>query len=201
MVKQVISSCSALTKLIFPENLYSIGREAFDGCESLKYLYIPESVSSIGKQAFMGCEKLEIVEFASVETVCEMYFAFNPSSYTKRLYIAGEEVSHLVIPPTVSIINRDAFWNSQSLISVEIPDTVTEIGMRAFFYCVNLKEIRIPDSVKKIDWGAFYGCESLMRVVLGRGLQEIDILRESRRYKEKDGSPTIGAHLLCRLKS
>ncbi|MBD5375259.1 MAG: leucine-rich repeat protein [Bacteroides sp.] len=78
-----------------------------------------------------------------------MYFAFNPSSYAKRLYIAGEEVSHLVIPPTVSIINRDAFWNSQSLISVEIPDTVTEIGMRAFFYCVNLKEIRIPDSVKK----------------------------------------------------
>lgn len=61
MVRQVISSCSALTKLIFPENLYSIGREAFDDCESLKYLYIPETVSFIGKQAFMGCEKLETV--------------------------------------------------------------------------------------------------------------------------------------------
>jgi|GEM_PF-1551663 len=49
----------------------------------------------------------------------------------------------------------------EKITSVAIPDTVTTIGVSAFYNCRDIKEIYIPASVSAIEMSAFSGCESL----------------------------------------
>ena len=64
----------------------------------------------------------------------------------------------------VTTIGYDAFYNRESLTSVNIPDSVTTIGEYAFIYCRSLTSVNIPDSVTTIGKSAFYCCTSLTSV-------------------------------------
>ena len=61
--------------------------------------------------------------------------------------------------PVVSI-GADAFAGFSALESIVIPNTVTEIQKRAFSGCTSLTAVRIPDSVVTIQGGAFMNCTS-----------------------------------------
>ena len=77
-------------------------------------------------------------------------------SETKRGIIAFEG--------DVTMIGEDAFYNCDSLTSVNIPDSVTTIGDEAFYHCSSLTSVTIGDSVTSIGYKAFYGCDSLTSV-------------------------------------
>ncbi len=47
--------CSDLTSITIPENMTSIGYGAFSGCTGLKNLVIPKNIKSIGSDAFRDC--------------------------------------------------------------------------------------------------------------------------------------------------
>ena len=65
---------------------------------------------------------------------------------------------------SVTKIGDYAFYNCDSLTSVNIPDGVTEIGEGAFRECPSLTSVNIPDSVTTIGICAFGGCDSLTSV-------------------------------------
>ena len=44
--------------VVIPENVTSIGREAFSGCSGLTSVIIPDSLTSIRHRAFQGCSRL-----------------------------------------------------------------------------------------------------------------------------------------------
>ena len=49
-----------MSKIVLPDGLEQVGRNAFSGCASLSELSIPDSVTAIGKDAFTGCKTLTI---------------------------------------------------------------------------------------------------------------------------------------------
>ena len=66
---------------------------------------------------------------------------------------------------TADSIKNYAFYNCQSIKSVEIGNSVTSIGEYAFFGCSGLTSVTIPNSVTSIGDGAFSGCSGLTSVI------------------------------------
>lgn len=83
-------------------------------------------------------------------------------------------MTEVVIPNTVSIIGRRAFYECSGLTQVTVPSSVTEIGESAFRGCTNLKEIIIPDSVTLIGDYAFDNCLELTKIVLTKNITVIN---------------------------
>ncbi len=57
--KNAFKDCSGLTELIIPDTVLEIEYRAFDGCANIKELVIPDSVVKIHNEAFAGLCKLE----------------------------------------------------------------------------------------------------------------------------------------------
>ena len=81
--------------------------------------------------------------------------------------------NQILIPNNVTLIGENAFYNHESLISVEIPDSVTSIGYQAFYYCSNLTSVVIGNGVTSIGGRAFSDCYGLTSVVIGDGVTSI----------------------------
>ena len=146
--------------LYVAHHLYIAGKEVTE-------VVIPNTVSKIGDYAFSGCSSLTSAEFASIEALCGIDFAnngSNPLSMAHHLYIAGKEVTEVVIPDAVSEIGKYTFSGCSSLTSVSIPEKVTSIGSSAFDGCSSLTSVTIPEKVTSIGSEAFRGCSSLTSV-------------------------------------
>ena len=70
----------------------------------------------------------------------------------------------LVLPLSLTRIDRDAFKDLPNLEEVRFSDNLTHIGPSAFANCPKLKTITFPSSLEKIDNSAFKGCTSLTKV-------------------------------------
>ena len=137
-------NCYSLTSITIPNSVTSIGYEAFEDCSSLTSISIPNSVTSIGSSAFYDCDALTSVHISDIAAWCNIDFnnyASNPLRYAKNLYLNGEEVTNLVIPEDVTSIGSYAFYNCSSLTSITIPNSVTSVGEDAFVGCSSLTSI------------------------------------------------------------
>lgn len=68
--KEAFCYCKSLTEVILPQGLISIGEGAFQGCENLSKIVLPQGVVDIGAEAFMYCDGLkEITLPQSVKAV------------------------------------------------------------------------------------------------------------------------------------
>ena len=117
---------------------------AFINCQSIKSVEIGNSVTSIERWAFYGCSGLTKVNYlGTVDKWLEIDFEYsdsNPTYYGKDLYINNELLTDVKITTADSIKNY-AFYNCQSIKSVEIGESVTSIGSSAFSGCDKLSKV------------------------------------------------------------
>ena len=176
---------------IIPEDIKSIGVDAFYRCTGLTSIKIPDSVKTIGTRAFNGCTGLTSIEIPSSVTIVD-YCAFDDCDnisyniYDNGKYLGNTENPYLVIVgvtnnttesfsinPNTKLIGGGAFSKCRSLKSIEIPDGVTSIGVSAFNWCGSLKSIKIPDSVTSIGDSVFSGCTSLKSIEIPNSVTSI----------------------------
>ncbi len=146
---------TAVTGVLIPDGVESIGIGAFSGCSLLYEVTLPETLVSLGKQAFSDCASLSRVELPSGLSTLD-YGVF---SGCEVLYRAS-------FPEGLSVIGEAAFRDCKALSSVDIPKSVKEIGAEAFFGCEKLKQIVLPDLAALHD-RAFADCKALSAVALG----------------------------------
>ncbi len=187
----VFNSCLNLQKIIIPNNMISIGREAFWNCLRLTEITIPDSVTSIGEDAFYDCDSLtyntyekgnylgnsknKYLVLISVDDHTQRTYTIHQN--TKFIYDSAfyscSNLKEITIPDSVISIGYEAFSWCRRLSKITIPDSITSIGNNAFEYCFSLWELTIPESVTNIGRAAFYDCRCLTEVTLGNKVTEI----------------------------
>ena len=140
---------------IIPDNVTSIGENAFAYCKTLTSIILPNSIKSIGAGAFSNCSSLS-----------SLVIPDNVTSIGEGVLGECSSMRNLIIPDSVMSIGDGAFEYCSSLSSLVIPNSVTSIGDGAFSGCSSLRSLVIPDSVTSIGDGAFSSCSSLRSLVI-----------------------------------
>ena len=160
---------STLTALDFSaaDNLTTIGNKAFYGCSNLTEIALPDNVSSIGTDAFANGVK-NLVYNGSAGSATDKWgatvrngtidngFVFSDQEKTNLMAYGGSDAS-IEIPATVTQIANNAFRNNDALTAVDFSKAtvLTTIGSNAFYGCANLAEISLPNNVTTIGSDAF----------------------------------------------
>lgn len=180
---------SKISKITIPENVTSIGDNAFygctslrevtfkaknctnagstdyptfDGCNNLTIINIGENVETIPARVFYGCAKITSI------TIPNSVTSFGAAAFGKCTGLKS-----ITLPNTLTSIAPSLFVGCTSLSGITIPNTVIEISGAAFSGCTALTDITIPSSVKKIGDGAFNGCTSIAEIVLPESINRI----------------------------
>ena len=73
-------------------------------------------------------------------------------------------LTSVIIPNTVTYIDKWAFYNCTNLASINIPNSVQSIGIQSFCFCTSLETITIPNSVTSIGESAFSGFSFIQKI-------------------------------------
>lgn len=165
--------CKNLKAVIFGENskLTTISENAFLACGGIKEITLPDSVTSIGDQAFSGCSSLYRVVFGENSRL----ESIGACAFHMCLYLR-----HINIPDSVTSIGRYAFLDCGQLLFNENgsayylgneknPYIYLHHGVSKVTHC------EIPDTTKFIESSAFAYNKDLVNVVFGENSQLVRI--------------------------
>ncbi len=122
------SQCSKIREVHFSDQLTYLGDYAFTKCYGLKKVSFGTGLTSTGNHTF---------EFAGVE---EVDFGSTITTIGTCSF-ASCDFRALVIPPTVTKIQSEAFRAIWSMSAVSLPKTLTSIGNNAFYNCSDLSHV------------------------------------------------------------
>ena len=156
----------------FSYTVVTIGDNAFLQCGNLTSVTIPNTVTTIKGFAFRECYNLVSVDIPNSVTyigTCAFQLSNNLSNITlpDSLYYLGDgalqqcKMTSIVIPNTISTIERFTFSECDRLTSITIPDSVTYIDEYAFTGCNSLAKIYLTSTTPPgIHYEAFSGCSA-----------------------------------------
>ena len=163
-----------------------IGWTAFFG-DPITSLKLPSSIRSILALAFTHCDQLRSVEYASLEQLFSIEYdgAENPMRSGHQLYIAGEPITDLVVPDTLTEIPTGCLAGI-SLRSITIPESVRRIGESAFLEWQGERQVHFSSlrQVFDIEYASVYsnplsggqlyvGDDRIEDVVIPDGIREV----------------------------
>ncbi|WP_347292423.1 leucine-rich repeat domain-containing protein [uncultured Brachyspira sp.] len=141
---------SNIVKVILPDTIITIGREAFH-CVNLTNVNMPKNLKTIENLAFNKLKMENVILPDGLQTIGRSAFSV---CYMKTV----------VIPDSVTSIGDNAFSRCENLIEVKLPNNLTSLEKEIFSSSSALKSITIPSSIKEIKGLAFYYAKALETV-------------------------------------
>ena len=154
-----------ITSFVFGDSVQHIPDYLCADMTKLTSLTIPNNVTSIGNDAFSGCSGLTKVNYiGDIKGWLAIDMNSNPISYSHNLYINNKLLTDLIIPEGITYISN--FAQCTSLVSVTISNSVTSIGGSAFSGCKNMETVVFGSGVETIGESAFSGCQSIYEMTI-----------------------------------
>lgn len=123
------SNNTELTSISIPESVTSIGVYAFYHCDNLTSAPLHNGIISIGEHAFDWCSNLNYINIPTSLTVLNAHV------------FAVTGIAEIIIPESVTIIERSAFEKCEKLETVIIPESIEDFGDLTFYNCPLLKSV------------------------------------------------------------
>ena len=170
------ADCRKLVSAELPISLEKIDSSVFSD-SGLVHVTIPTGVSKIPSKLFAGCKALEQVNLHDGIIA----FDWNAFDYTKSLFkltlpkhieslgwitFRYSSITDIVIPGSVKVVDRAAFYRCSNLCYVVLSEGVEELE-DAFGNCKNLEYVVFPASLKKVDEDVFENSTPLLYVPQG----------------------------------
>lgn len=152
-----------LTKVVFPDTVVHIEKEAFENCTTLTEIHLPVGLVSLGNRAFSGCTGLT----GSI-TVPDSCIDISNG-------LDGTGYSEIILSKNITEIAQNAFSRCNNLKKITLPENLTKIGFGAFQGLTELEEVSIPKHLGEIEEIAFNGCVKLKEAPLSDELVSIGI--------------------------
>jgi hypothetical protein len=174
------------------EIVTEIAAQAFDRNSSITKVVIPEGITTIGKQAFNQCTYLTEIVYKAVAAndLSKDNQVFKYAGYYSGSIklIIGKNVTkipaYMFSPvssigygghPTITAIEFEdggicesigdyAFHGCKYLVSLPIPDTIKSIGEYAFFNAIALPSLYLPKSISRLGDYAFAQAHALQHL-------------------------------------
>ena len=162
--KNAFFNCNLLESVTFSEGLLSIDEKAFAWCVSLTDVALPSSLEFVGDFAFSGCASLEVVSYGgqemsvSSEELWEIMDVERVFEQTPWLGFSLNVEDGWVVGYFGEILDGE-------MVDLEIPDGVDGIEDGAFEGLAGLRSLYVPASVTYIGENAFADCPDLEEVV------------------------------------
>ena len=161
-------------KIILPNSLLYIGKNAFESCFNLEELTIPEKVLVMDavfgdmmnlKKLIINAEFLKEIpyinapnlELLQINSTVESFIGFSQCKITE-----------FVIPEGITTL-EEGFSGNTTLIKIILPSTMKTIGEGAFRNCTALREIVLNEALKEIGGFAFEDCKALEKIWVDNG--------------------------------
>ncbi|MGN0222213.1 MAG: leucine-rich repeat domain-containing protein [Prevotella sp.] len=158
--------CSNLAEADMPKTLRYLGYSAFTNCTALTYISVPKGLTWSAYKpdgAFMRCGNLRKADLPSDMT-----------AVPKNFFNGCQNLTDVTLPDSVSVIGYQSFYGCLNLNGINIPEKLTEIGNMAFQDCASMTSFKANDSLKRINYWAFKNCYSLADISLSASVEEID---------------------------
>lgn len=79
----------------------------------------------------------------------------------------------ILLPEGLETIESSVFDHCSGMVSIQIPSSVISLGSFLFNYCINLSSVNIPEKITTIENAIFQGCSSLTSVVIPNNVKVI----------------------------
>lgn len=123
-----------------------------------------EYINTHGKYAVKELVVPAYIEGLPVTVIRERAFGEYYRGSTRRS--RGEYLSKVVLPWTVTEVEKEAFSYCLLLTHIELSDNLHELGEGAFYECKALRSLKIPDGITEIKDNTFYQCNALSELII-----------------------------------
>lgn len=160
-----------------PDNLKSIEYGAFSYCNILNKISIPDSVESIGSGAFACCTSLASVEIG--EGVKEMGSGvFAGCTSLKNISLDKSNTNFIMDKGALYDIDKVKLYQycpGRKDYIYTMPDSVLDVGKYAFWGCQNLEKVVLNNNIAELSGYSFSNCRSLKTIEMPYSLSTIDV--------------------------
>ena len=167
------------------KNVTAIAAGAFLGNTAITRLVVPASIKTVGDFAFQGCTHLEEIELRGVTKLGTFdYQVFNGCTALKSITLPAaittigqnmfkncKNLTSVTFQGTVTYIDTQAFYGCEKLEGLTLNGALTYIGQKAFAESgIKTLEVQMAEN-GRIAQGAFENCEALTTLSITGGIQ------------------------------
>ncbi|MBP5405044.1 MAG: leucine-rich repeat domain-containing protein [Clostridia bacterium] len=185
---------SALTSVVVPDSVTTIGAGAFSGCSSLEEVTLPfvggrrdadsASESTLFGYIF-GAESYEggvaVVQYYGATSFATYYIPaslrtvkISDGNIFYGAFYGCAKLTSVTLPSAVTSIGDDAFYGCSELTTLAVPATVTTIGEEAFMKCAALRSVSFSgNDLRIIGRQAFADCGALTSIMIPSGVTSL----------------------------
>lgn len=172
---QAFKGCSTMKNITLSRGLSRINEGTFSGCTALASIFLPQQIDSISNNVFYNCQAMRTVVFEEKEGDYRLGYTTSPKGglFTTAYSLDSVYVGGRLKYRTSEDACYSPFYHGATIRAVRFTDNEIRIYNREFAGCAKLENIYMGSGIESVGDSAFMECVALQHVKLGTGVKSL----------------------------